>query len=72
MESTTEFTIDAKSVTTKSDGKVKAILTTPSGAKLDTLVTPNSDGTYTCLYTPFEQGISFTIFNRIYNNSIMP
>jgi len=56
LESVTEFTVDAKSVQPKGDGKIKAILTTPSGALTEAQIIDNKDGTYTGLYTPFEQG----------------
>jgi len=56
LESVTDFTVDAKSVVPKGEGKVKAILTTPSGTLTEAQVIDNKDGTYTGLYTPFEQG----------------
>ncbi len=58
MESTTEFTVDAKSVTRSGEGKVKAFVTAPSGTRTEALVNNNNDGTYKCMYTPFEQGKS--------------
>lgn len=51
-----EFTVDARSVSPKAQGKVKAIVTSPSGQRNDTLVKNNGDGTYNVLYTPFEPG----------------
>ncbi|XP_074644607.1 filamin-A-like isoform X5 [Tubulanus polymorphus] len=56
LESLTDFTVDARSVTRTGDGKVKAILTNPQGVKYDTIVNNNKDGTYKVNYTPFEQG----------------
>ncbi len=56
LESTTEFTVDAKSVSRTGDGKVKAFVTAPSGTRTEALVNNNNDGTYKCIYTPFEQG----------------
>ena len=56
LESTTEFTVDAKSVTRTGEGKVKAFVTAPSGTRTEALVNNNNDGTYKCIYTPFEQG----------------
>ena len=58
LESTTEFTVDAKSVSKVGEGKVKAFVTVPSGTRMEALVNNNKDGTYKCLYTPFEQGNS--------------
>ncbi|PVD25205.1 hypothetical protein C0Q70_15703 [Pomacea canaliculata] len=55
-EALTEFTVDAKSVTTTGQGQVKAILTTPSGRRMETIVKNKKDGTYPVLYTPMEQG----------------
>jgi filamin len=56
LESVTDFTVDAKSVVPKGTGNVKAILTTPSGALTEAQIIDNKDGTFTGLYTPFEQG----------------
>ncbi|XP_064632240.1 filamin-A-like isoform X7 [Lineus longissimus] len=57
LESPTDFTVDARSVTPSGDGKVKAILTNPQGTKYDTIVKNHQDGTYNVSYTPFEQGV---------------
>ena len=56
LESTTEFVVDATPVTATGEGKVKAFVTAPSGTRMETLVNNNNDGTYKCMYTPFEQG----------------
>ncbi|XP_059165585.1 filamin-A-like isoform X3 [Physella acuta] len=56
LECLNEFTVDARSVSPNAQGKVRAIVTSPSGQKTDTLVKNNGDGTYSVLYTPFEQG----------------
>ena len=56
LDSTTDFTVDARSVTPTCAGKVRAVITNPSGTKNDTMVTPNGDGTYHVTYAPFEQG----------------
>ena len=56
LDSVSEFTVDATSVSPKSEGLVKALITNPSGTLTEGLVTNNHDGTYQCLYTPFEQG----------------
>jgi len=59
LESTTEFTVDARSVVPRG-GKVKAFVTAPSGTRTEALVNNNNDGTYKCMYTPYEQGMSPT------------
>ena len=56
LESTTDFTVDAKSVTPSGEGKVKAFVTAPTGTRMEALVNNNNDGTYKCMYTPFEEG----------------
>ena len=56
LESTTEFLVDATPVTSTGEGKVKAFVTAPSGTRMEALVNNNNDGTYKCMYTPFEQG----------------
>eukprot|EP00918_Siedleckia_nematoides_P105694 GHVU01230790.1.p1 GENE.GHVU01230790.1~~GHVU01230790.1.p1 ORF type:complete len:2480 (+),score=363.92 GHVU01230790.1:158-7597(+) len=56
LESTTDFTVDARSVSHAGDGKVKAFVTAPTGTRMEALVNNNNDGTYRCMYTPFEQG----------------
>jgi len=59
LESTTEFTVDARSVMPRG-GKVKAFVMAPSGMRTEALVNNNNDGTYKCMYTPYEQGTSPT------------
>ena len=68
LESTTEFTVDAKSVTPTGEGKVKAFVTSPTGTRTEALVNNNNDGTYKCMYAPFEQGVCYTnyIFLDLY------
>ncbi|XP_053377764.1 filamin-A-like isoform X5 [Mercenaria mercenaria] len=56
LDSPTGFTVDAKSVAPKGEGKVRAIVTSPSGQRTESLVKNNDDGTYDVLYTPYEQG----------------
>lgn len=56
LDSATNFTVDAKSVTPRGKGKVRAVITNPSGAKSEGIVTNNMDGTYDVAYTPHEQG----------------
>ena len=59
MESTTDFTVDATSVSPTGEGKVKAFVTSPAGTRMEALVNNNNDGTYKCMYTPVEQGKYF-------------
>ena len=61
LESTTEFTVDARSVVPRG-GKVKAFVTAPSGTRTEALVNNNNDGTYKCMYTPYEQGALLATF----------
>lgn len=56
LESTTEFTVDARAVVPRTAGKVKAFVTAPSGTRTEALVNDLGDGTFKCMYTPFEQG----------------
>jgi len=70
LESTTEFTVDARSVVPRG-GRVKAFVTAPSGTRTEALVNNNNDGTYKCMYTPYEQGMPpmlITWFILINNN----
>ncbi|KAJ7329309.1 hypothetical protein JRQ81_015483 [Phrynocephalus forsythii] len=56
-EVTTEFTVDARSLTKTGGSHVKVRVINPSGAKTDTYITDNGDGTYRVQYTPFEDGV---------------
>lgn len=56
LDSPTEFTVDAKSVSPQGEGNVRAVVNNPSGVKNDTTVTNKGDGTYDVLYTPVEEG----------------
>ncbi|XP_067932451.1 filamin-A-like isoform X2 [Watersipora subatra] len=56
IDSSTDFLIDASSVTPDGEGKVRAVVTSPSGAKNDTKVTNNGDGTYRVAYAPYQEG----------------
>ena len=56
LNSTTDFTVDASSVTPDGEGCVRAIVTSPCGAKNGTRVTNNRDGTYQVAYAPNEEG----------------
>lgn len=55
-EATTEFTVDARSLTKKGGDHIKAQVRNPSGALTDCIVTDKADGTYGIEYTPFENG----------------
>ncbi|XP_072858517.1 filamin-C isoform X4 [Pogona vitticeps] len=56
-EVTTEFTIDARSLTKTGGSHIKVRVINPSGAKTETYITDNGDGTYRVQYTPFEDGV---------------
>lgn len=55
-EATTEFTVDARSLTQRGGDHIKAEVKNPSGALTDCSLTDNADGTYGVEYTPFENG----------------
>lgn len=57
LDSTTDFTVDAKSVDKDGKGKLRAIISNPSGSKNECPVTNNGDGTYKVAYAPFEEGM---------------
>jgi len=69
LESTTEFTVDARSVVPRG-GKVKAFVTAPTGTRTEALVNNNNDGTYKCMYTPYEQGMSL-VLGRLHRGFII-
>ncbi|CAF3564394.1 unnamed protein product [Adineta steineri] len=56
LESPTEFTVDAKSVTGSGSGVVECLLTSPSGRVVRCPVKNMGDGTYQVQYAPYEQG----------------
>ncbi|KAL8222548.1 UNVERIFIED_CONTAM: hypothetical protein K2H54_077363, partial [Gekko kuhli] len=56
-EVTTEFTVDARSLTKTGGSHIKVRVINPSGAKTDTYITDNGDGTYRVQYTPYEDGV---------------
>uniref|UniRef100_A0A4W5PXF1 Calponin-homology (CH) domain-containing protein n=1 Tax=Hucho hucho TaxID=62062 RepID=A0A4W5PXF1_9TELE len=56
-EATTDFTVDARSLTKKGGDHIKAKVRNPSGALTDCVVTDKADGTYGIEYTPFENGV---------------
>ena len=69
LDSTTDFTVDARSVTPTGEGKVKAFVTSPSGNRMEGLVNNNNDGTYNALYTPQEKGRCFLIWREKFYSS---
>ncbi|XP_076844602.1 filamin B a isoform X2 [Brachyhypopomus gauderio] len=56
-EATTDFTIDARSLTRVGGKHIKTQVKNPSGAATDCFLTDQGDGTYTAEYTPFENGV---------------
>nr|XP_042902335.1 filamin-A isoform X2 [Parasteatoda tepidariorum] len=56
IDSPTEFTVDARAVSKRSEAKVQCKITNPSGTKTDAFVQSQNDGTYKICYTPFEEG----------------
>jgi len=54
LESPTEFTVDAKSVTGSGTGHVECLLTSPSNRIVRCPVKNNNDGTYLVQYAPYE------------------
>lgn len=56
LESPTEFTVDAKSVTSSGSGTVECLLTTPSGRVVRCPVKNMANGTYQVQYAPYEAG----------------
>ncbi|XP_039626735.1 filamin-B isoform X2 [Polypterus senegalus] len=56
-ESTTEFTVDATSLTKEGGNHIKTNISSPSGPFVDCLIRDQNDGTYLVEYTPFENGI---------------
>lgn len=55
-EATTEFTVDARSLTQRGGDHIKAEVKNPSGALTDCVLADKADGTYSVEYTPFENG----------------
>ncbi|XP_032892502.1 filamin-B isoform X2 [Amblyraja radiata] len=56
-DATTDFTVDAGSLTKVGGNHIKAGITNPSGARTDCLIKDNGDGKYEVEYTPFEKGM---------------
>ncbi|XP_038628402.1 filamin-B isoform X2 [Tachyglossus aculeatus] len=55
-EATTNFTVDARSLTKVGGDHIKALVTSPSGATTNCPIKDHADGTYSAEYTPFEKG----------------
>ncbi|XP_022254826.1 filamin-A-like, partial [Limulus polyphemus] len=56
VDSPTEFVVDARAASKRSDAKVHCTITNPSGARTSPLVQNFNDGTYKISYTPLEEG----------------
>nr|XP_033814124.1 filamin-C isoform X2 [Geotrypetes seraphini] len=56
-EVTTEFTVDARSLTKTGGSHIKSRIANPSGGKTESFITDNGDGTYRVQYTAYEDGI---------------
>ena len=56
LESPTDFTVDARSVTGSGAGRVECLLTAPSGRIVRCPVKNMADGTYQVQYAPYEPG----------------
>ncbi|XP_075880927.1 filamin B a isoform X2 [Nelusetta ayraudi] len=56
-EATTEFTVDARSLTQRGGDHIKAEVKNPSGSLTDCVLADKADGTYSVEYTPFENGV---------------
>lgn len=56
QDSPTDFTVDARAVTSKGEGQVTCTITNPSGNKTDSTVQSLNNGNYKVCYTPFEEG----------------
>jgi hypothetical protein len=64
LESPTEFTVDAKSVTSSGSGNVECLLTSPSGRVVRCPVKNMANGTYQVQYAPYESGQLIRIKKR--------
>ncbi|XP_075143986.1 filamin-B isoform X3 [Leptodactylus fuscus] len=62
-EATTNFTVDARSLTQNGGKHIKTKITNPSGGSTDCQVTDNGDGTYEVEYTPYEKGVHMVTVN---------
>ncbi|CAF3895693.1 unnamed protein product, partial [Adineta steineri] len=57
LESPTEFTVDAKSVTSTGSGRVECLLTSPGGRVVRCPIKNMNNGTYLVQYAPYEPGM---------------
>ncbi|KAM4583192.1 filamin B a isoform 1-T1 [Fundulus diaphanus] len=69
-EATTDFTVDARTLTRRGGDHVKAEVINPSGALTECVVTDKADGTYSVEYTPFENGVHSV--NVLYDDAPVP
>ncbi|CAL8086608.1 unnamed protein product [Calicophoron daubneyi] len=51
-----KFVVDASAIDQTSEGTVEAILTDPDKKRMSCQVQSNNDGTYSCSYTPMDEG----------------
>ncbi|XP_061075781.1 filamin-A-like isoform X1 [Conger conger] len=56
-EATTDFTVDARSLTKSGGNHIKTCVNNPSGNCTDALIRDLGDGTYQVEYTPYEEGV---------------
>ncbi|KAG2460230.1 filamin-C isoform X4 [Polypterus senegalus] len=69
-EVTTEFTVDARTLTKTGGNHVKARIVNPSGAKTEAYIQDKGDGTYRVEYTAFEDGIH--LIEVLYDDVTVP
>lgn len=55
-EATTDFTVDARTLTQTGGNHIKTLINNPSGSCTDALIADLGDGTYNVEYTPYEEG----------------
>ncbi|XP_034027949.1 filamin-A isoform X3 [Thalassophryne amazonica] len=55
-EATTDFTVDAHTLTKTGGDHIKTVISNPSGSHTDAIITDLRDGTYNVEYTPYEEG----------------
>lgn len=58
-EATTDFTVDARTLTRTGGDHIKTLISNPSGSRTDALIADLGDGTYNVEYTPYEEGEAF-------------
>uniref|UniRef100_A0A8C4S5X4 Filamin C n=1 Tax=Erpetoichthys calabaricus TaxID=27687 RepID=A0A8C4S5X4_ERPCA len=69
-EVTTEFTVDARTLTKTGGNHVKARIVNPSGAKTEAYIQDKGDGTYRVEYTAFEDGVH--LIEVLYDDVTVP